>query len=173
MNTVFGAKLPAYSTIISLDRNVREFPVPAHLRLFGDGTEARPPVVPPELDMQRWVITSRKEMSACETYSCHTFLSSLCSYTALLHLHRPFFTKALQELPADLANHRYIPSVVAIYRSAWRIIEGLRLAWRRVPQALLRFNPAWSQGLSAAVSWYLSTMFAQLSLFHYRSCYVC
>jgi len=85
-----------------------------------------------ELDVQRWLITSRKEMT-------------------LLQIHRLFFAQALREMPADLAHHRYIPSVVAVYRSAWRIIEGLRITWSRVSQILVRFNPAWSQALSAAI----------------------
>lgn len=71
---------------------------------------------------------------------------------ALLSLHRPYFTQALKDMPMDLARHRYIPSVIAIYRSAWRIIEGLQLTWRRIPQALVRFNLAWSHALGAAVS---------------------
>lgn len=72
--------------------------------------------------------------------------------SALLNLHRAYFAQALQERPTDLARHRYIPSVIAIYRSAWRLIEGLRWAWRNVPQPLSRIGLAWSQALSAAVS---------------------
>jgi hypothetical protein len=89
LNTVFGAKLPAYSVVISIDRSIREFPIPTNLRLFRDAAEDRPPVVPIELDMRRFLITSRKEMSSYKIHSCyfsHTFLSSLfCVHSAFAH----------------------------------------------------------------------------------------
>ena len=67
-------------------------------------------------------------------------------------------------MPEDLARHRYIPSVIAIYRSAWRLIEGLQLTWQRIPQTLARFPLAWSHGLTAAVSHYLSNTLMFLKL---------
>jgi hypothetical protein len=70
----------------------------------------------------------------------------------LLNLHRPYFAQALQDKPDDLANHRFIPSVMAAYRSAWRLIRGLVIAWRDIPLLLSRYGSAWSPALSAAVS---------------------
>ena len=153
LNTAFGAKQPAYSVILSLDRRVRDFPIPAAWRPVSDTAEGPAPPVPLELHMIRWISMSRKEMSTYEK-SCFCTHSTAyhVGFIALLHLHRPYFAQALKEMPSDLARHRYIPSVIAIYRSAWRLIEGLQIAWRRVPQVLTRFPLAWSQGLSAAVS---------------------
>lgn len=74
----------------------------------------------------------------------------------LLNLHRPYFAQALQESPADLHRHRYLPSVVATYRSAWRLSRGLAVAWRAVPVILARLLLPWSHALSAAVSCHLS-----------------
>ncbi|KAF8218975.1 hypothetical protein L208DRAFT_1345035 [Tricholoma matsutake] len=132
MSTAFGAKQPSYSVIISLDRKIRDFPIPALWRPVCDDADIPAPTVPLELNMHRWLCMSRKEMT-------------------ILSLHRPYFTQALKDMPTDLARHRYIPSVIAIYRSSWRIIEGLQLTWQRIPQALLRFNLAWSFGLAAAI----------------------
>lgn len=73
---------------------------------------------------------------------------------ALLNLHRTYFAQALHEQPHDLLKHRYGPSVVATYRSAWRLIEGLKLPSRKSPNLLSRYSLAWSQVLSAAVSSY-------------------
>lgn len=73
-------------------------------------------------------------------------------FVALLNLHRGYFAQALQEMPADLHRHRYLPSVVAVYRSAWRLIHGLAMTWVVIPKFLARVNLAWSHGLSAAVS---------------------
>ena len=65
--------------------------------------------------------------------------------------------QALQETPADLQRHRYLPSVVATYRSAWKLSRGLAMTWRAVPDILTRLILPWSQALSAAVSHHLST----------------
>lgn len=72
-------------------------------------------------------------------------------FVALINLHRGYFAQALQEAPADLQQHRYLPSVVAIYRSSWRVIHGLIRTWTAIPKFLARVNIAWSHGLSAAV----------------------
>jgi hypothetical protein len=70
----------------------------------------------------------------------------------LLNLHRAYFAQALHDSPNDIQRHRYLPSVVAIYRASWRLIHGLQLAWANVPQIMARIHLPWSQALSAAVS---------------------
>jgi hypothetical protein len=70
---------------------------------------------------------------------------------ALLNLHRAYFAQALHDRPNDLTNHRYLPSVMATYRSAWRLIQSLRFVWEKEPAVLARISLAWSQALSAAV----------------------
>jgi hypothetical protein len=69
----------------------------------------------------------------------------------LLNLHRPYFAQAVHDSPNETHKHRYLPSVVAIYRASWRIVHGLQLAWTVVPQILARLHLPWSQALSAAV----------------------
>ena len=83
-------------------------------------------------------------------FSVDDFRSSV-----LLNLHRPYFAQALQESPADLHRHRYLPSVVATYRSAWRISRGLAVTWQAAPAILARLLLPWSNALSAAVSCHL------------------
>lgn len=63
MATAFGAKQPLYSVIISLDRKIRDFPVPVLWRPVCDTPERPAPIAPPELHMHRWLVMSRKEMS--------------------------------------------------------------------------------------------------------------
>ena len=65
--------------------------------------------------------------------------------------------QALQESPADLHRHRYLPSVVATYRSAWRISRGLSVTLRAAPAIIIlaRLLLPWSNALSAAVSCHL------------------
>ena len=145
----FGAKSSSYPVIISLDRKVRDFPVPSHLELVWDIAEGSTPVAP-YLEMQRWFVLSRKEISTLASRSQLT--SHKVAFIALLNLHRVYFARALQQKPTDLQGHQYITSVLTIYRSAWRIIEALKITWRRVPQILSRLCLSWSHGLSAAVS---------------------
>lgn len=61
MTTAFGARLPPYSTILELDRKIRDFPVPKYLQPNCDVAEDPPPS--PELTMQRWNVLSFKEAS--------------------------------------------------------------------------------------------------------------
>ena len=82
------------------------------------------------------------------------FCSTLAdnSGPVLLNLHRPYFAQALQESPADIQRHRYLPSIIATYRSAWRLSRGLAMTWMAVPRILARLTLPWSHALSAAVS---------------------
>ncbi|CAL1694716.1 unnamed protein product [Somion occarium] len=130
MSTAFGCKIPPYSTVIDLDRKVRDFPIPWRMRVkCGLPEEIN---VSPALRIQRWLVMSCKE-------------------STLLNLHRPYFAQALNEQPQDLLRHRYGPSVMAIYRSGWRLIEGLKETWKKVPDVLSRMSLPWSQSLSGAI----------------------
>ncbi|KAF5337739.1 hypothetical protein D9758_016027 [Tetrapyrgos nigripes] len=137
----FWPHISPYSLIIDFDRQVRDFPVPQHLRprCHLDPTEMLMATGGREhvkniqgLSMQRWMTMSYKEAT-------------------LLNLHRAYFAQALQDSPDDLASHKYLPSVMATYRSAWRLIQGLKMMWRHIPRLLERYNLAWSQALSAAI----------------------
>lgn len=70
----------------------------------------------------------------------------------LLNLHRGYFAQALQEQPLDYLKHRYGPSMLATYRSAWRLIETVIMAYNMNNLVLSRVALAWSQALSASVS---------------------
>lgn len=77
---------------------------------------------------------------------------SLTVCLALLNLHRPYLAQVLNTTPHDLLKHRYSPSVIAIYRASWRLIEGLIATHKRCPLIIERVSLPWSQALSAAVS---------------------
>ena len=70
---------------------------------------------------------------------------------ALLNLHRVYFAQALREKPEDPLKHKYGPSVMAIYRSGYRVIEFGQRAMSALPQSFFRSTLAWSKVLSAAV----------------------
>lgn len=61
ISTAFGAKSAPYSTILELDRKVRDFPVPVKLRVKCGQVEAEPPSA--ALHMQRFLAMAAKEAS--------------------------------------------------------------------------------------------------------------
>ncbi|KAK0465960.1 uncharacterized protein EV420DRAFT_1508988 [Desarmillaria tabescens] len=121
MGAAFGVKVPAYAVILDLDRKIRDFPVPLRFRPC---TNYGSKVLRPEHYMQRWMVLMSKE-------------------SVLLNLHRTSRT--------DLARHRYLPSVMATYRSAWRIMQSLKMLRTYAPLLSNRVNLAWSHALSAAI----------------------
>ncbi|KAH8099453.1 fungal-specific transcription factor domain-containing protein [Cristinia sonorae] len=130
MTQAFGSRHPHYSTVLELDKQVRDFPLPWRMRVkCGYPEEA---AQTPGIKVQRWFGLSCKEAT-------------------LLNLHRAYFAQALKEQPQDLLRHRYGPSVMATYRSAWRLIEALKEACKSVSPILGRLRLPWSQCLSAAI----------------------
>lgn len=131
MVNAFGAKTPTYSTILELDRKIRDFPVPPHLqpRCNENKTLTDAAIL---VQVQASFLLTNKE-------------------TTLLNIHRRYFTQALEDQPNDLLKHKYGPSVMAMYRSAWRVIESHSHAVRKIPQAIERLSLIWSQALSAAI----------------------
>lgn len=142
-----GPKQPVYSVIIDCDRKIRDFEVPVQWRISADDDS-----LPLDVAMYRWLVLSTKETGNNNIYLWYQSTDSLCIIIiALLSLHRGYFAQSLQESPGDLQRHRHLPSVVAVYRSAWRIIRGLATTWRIIPKFLSRVSSAWSHGLSSAV----------------------
>ncbi|KAI0828999.1 fungal-specific transcription factor domain-containing protein [Trametes gibbosa] len=130
MTTAFGAKQPGYAKVMELDRKVRDFPVPSSLRVQCGAVEEPGPTT--ALCVQRMAATILKE-------------------TTLLNLHRPYFSQALNDMPEDPLRHKYGPSVMAIYRSAWRIFASSRCAYRAIPGIASRMNTIWSHALSGSI----------------------
>lgn len=72
-------------------------------------------------------------------------------YLVLLNLHRPYLVQVLSTKPVDLERHRYRASVMACYRSAWRMIRATIYTFRREPQRISRISLIWSHCLSSIV----------------------
>ncbi|PPQ69993.1 hypothetical protein CVT26_013281 [Gymnopilus dilepis] len=145
MESVFVPQQPIYVNILDFDRQIRDFEVPGSWRIPA-GEES--PTPPTDVAMYRWLVLSSKEIGELFLFDVAAWLKTAL---VLLNLHRAHFAQALQEAPHDLQRHRYLPSVVAVYRSAWRLLRGLAITWKCIPKFLARLNLAWSHGLSAAV----------------------
>ena len=72
---------------------------------------------------------------------------------ALLNIHRAYFAQALRENPLDPLRHRYGLSVMALYRSAFRLVEGCSKTCQACPPnfRFFRTNFASSKVLSVVV----------------------
>ncbi|KAF9225168.1 hypothetical protein BS17DRAFT_879292 [Gyrodon lividus] len=125
----FGTKIPTYKTILELDRKIRDFPIPPHLhpRCEQDGLKSSI-----SAQMQRLYVLASKEAT-------------------LLNIHRRYFSRALQDTPSDLLKHKYGPSVMAMYRSAWRLIISHSQAVTNMPDVMARMPIFWSHAFSAAI----------------------
>ncbi|EIW87438.1 hypothetical protein CONPUDRAFT_45173, partial [Coniophora puteana RWD-64-598 SS2] len=129
MTTAFSGTPPTYATILELDRKVRDFPVPPHLRPRCEGDVLANGL---PMHLQRHFILAYKE-------------------AALLNLHRTYFAQALKDKPNDPLKHKYGPSVMAAYRSAWRMIVCQAHSIKTVPKIMERMGIFWSQAFSAAI----------------------
>ncbi|PPR06258.1 hypothetical protein CVT24_000929 [Panaeolus cyanescens] len=130
MQTAMAPKQPTYTAILDFDRQIRDFHVPVAWRA-------------PEADDSSHTSTD---------ILFYRFLIVLNKELVLLTLHRAYFVQALQESGVDLARHRYLPSVVAVYRSSWRLLRSLACTWGSAPRFLRYLRIAWSSAVSASVS---------------------
>ncbi|KAF8176350.1 fungal-specific transcription factor domain-containing protein [Mycena galopus ATCC 62051] len=118
------AEAPSYTTIMELDRKVREFPLPP----LDD--DAGPDDVGASL--QRCVLEHVRE-------------------TALMYIHRSFFAQAIIEQPANPLKSTYAPSFLAAYRASATILKSVREQFAVMPNACARFWTMWTFAFSAAV----------------------
>lgn len=110
---------PAYSTIISLDKQFRASPLPERLPAAAD------PCKPVDRNSYPEPATRWQE---------HT-VRLFNTYTLIL-LHRPFFARALLEAPKDLFKHRFLRSVMTIHDSSQAIIRHVVWMATNEPETL-------------------------------------
>ncbi|KAF5344686.1 hypothetical protein D9756_011476 [Leucocoprinus leucothites] len=118
------AEAPSYSTIMELDRKIREFPLPEGLSN------------PPKNDMvatsMRCVLDHIRE-------------------TVLMYMHRSFFAQAIIDQPLNPLKSAYAPSFTASYRAASTILKSINEQFALFPNACSRFWTMWTFAFTAAV----------------------
>ncbi|KAF9654413.1 hypothetical protein BDM02DRAFT_3182209 [Thelephora ganbajun] len=132
MVSTFGSNRPSYQLVLQFDTAVRNFPIVRKMDLSDCAGTPEDPLPPAEVNIVRWLGVSGKE-------------------STLLHLHKPYFYQVLADQPGDILKHKYAPSFIAVFRSAWRLIRGICLTFERVPEFLLRAGFCWSHAADAAV----------------------
>jgi hypothetical protein len=73
------------------------------------------------------------------------------SATALIHLHRVFFARALRDAPANPASSAYGPSFHATVRAVREVMDWLFAAYNINPDIAICFSYEWTTGVTAAV----------------------
>ncbi|KAG2145129.1 hypothetical protein DEU56DRAFT_194357 [Suillus clintonianus] len=130
---VFNTRAPSYSALLELDRKIRKFHLPSHLQSPMEASEAG----------RAW---SAEAPRAMQQYG------ALCKREAnLLYIHRSWFVQAVREAPANPLKHKYAPSVLAVYRSACRLISSLKGLYRVHPHPTDRTWFFWSAIFSACI----------------------
>ncbi|KAI0041613.1 hypothetical protein FA95DRAFT_1468689, partial [Auriscalpium vulgare] len=112
-----------YTSLLALDKRIRTFPVPSHLRRGGQDAYK----------------TSNEDLSRVMQQCCAV---SLCE-TILLYIHRSHFTQALLEAK-DPLQHKYSPSVITAYRSSLALIANLKFLNATHPKFTRRVRYFWS-----------------------------
>ncbi|KAG0709249.1 fungal-specific transcription factor domain-containing protein [Suillus ampliporus] len=130
---VFNTRAPSYSALLELDRKIRKFDLPSHLQSPMEASEAG----------RAW---SSEAPRAMQQYC------ALCEREAnLLYIHRSWFVQAIREAPVNPLQHKYAPSVLAVYRSACRLISSLKGLYRVHPHPTNRTWFFWSPIFSSCI----------------------
>jgi hypothetical protein len=101
--------------------------------------------------MQRAVVSTTRETG--KNLPLPGCLPQWPVYQALLQLHRSYFLKALSEPETFTLDHKFAPSVMAIYRSASCLISTMEALFSQEPQLSVRFMCFWFNSFSAGVSY--------------------
>lgn len=155
MASTFGPNRQSYQHILQFDTAVRNFPIIPKMDLSDRAGKQEDPLPPAEINIVRWLGMSNKESSEWrlpESAKTIMLITSDSPWKALLHLHKSYFSRVLADQPGDVLKHKYAPSFIAVFRSAWRLIRGICLTFERVPEFLARAGFCWSHATDAAVS---------------------
>jgi hypothetical protein len=111
-----SASVPSYSTVLELDRKIREKVLPQSLNVF----------------------FSQDDDCTPSTYMRGSLLSQFRSIT-LLYIHRSFFAQALLDHPVNPLRSPFAPSFLASHRCASVIIKQSIIIFDRFPELCMRW----------------------------------
>ncbi|PVG02734.1 hypothetical protein CPB86DRAFT_537491 [Serendipita vermifera] len=132
LDEAFAAKAPPYSTILKLDKNLRDSDLRCgsiDMSATEDGTAIRKLL---QFLVQPLSTTAMREI-------------------ALMYLHRRYFVEALARQPREPLRSKYAMSVLAVHRSSVLLLQGILGLDRIVEEFLTRLSFIWIHALSAYV----------------------
>jgi len=146
------AKAPPYTSLLEIDRKIREFRLPPHLDI---------PLDPSQSSKHLW---SNQPSRAMQQYSfIHQRLTSEYCFefvwfhemiddfpaSDLMLLHRTYFAQGIRE--ENPLEHKYAPSIIATYRCALKLIFALKEVYALHPANTSRVWYFWSGVFSSCV----------------------
>ncbi|KAF6761455.1 hypothetical protein DFP72DRAFT_987681 [Ephemerocybe angulata] len=130
---VFSPRTPPYKSLLDLDKKIRAFPIPNHLRS---------PV--------RITDTTRSWNSSAPR-AMQQYCTICLRESNLLYIHRSYFAQALKQQPDNPLQHAYAASVLAAYRSATRLITSLQSLYAVHPRLTSTVWYFWSGVFSSCI----------------------
>ncbi|KZP16299.1 hypothetical protein FIBSPDRAFT_921010 [Athelia psychrophila] len=130
---VLTAETPSYTTVMELDRKVREFP------LWEDAKKTAMSEAPKTIEG----MTPGEAITLC--------VMSHAREVVLLYIHRSFFAQALVEYPTNPLKSPYAPSFLAAFRASTTILRTIREHFEVRPALCSRFWQMWTCAFSASV----------------------
>jgi hypothetical protein len=147
---IFTPRTPPYKSLLELDKKIRSFPVPNHLRSpVRNNDTTRSWNVDPSRAMTQYLAVCLRESSPCTSTIERSKLTILLD---LLYIHRSYFALALKQQPDNPLQHAFAASVLATYRSATRLIASLRSVYNVHPRMTSTVWYFWSGVFSSCVS---------------------
>ncbi|KAI0761926.1 hypothetical protein BD413DRAFT_219631 [Trametes elegans] len=125
LEAVVSPNPPPYAEVLHFDARVRESALPPYMHPLPGASSGNSICM-----IQMWTNTTRQ--------------------SAILNLHRQYFTLALSE--GLWANHKYACSVVAVYQASLNVVWALEMYYRQQPEYAVRSQILWFNGLSAAMA---------------------
>ncbi|KAF8892108.1 hypothetical protein BD779DRAFT_1437104 [Infundibulicybe gibba] len=129
---IFSTKAPSYAALLDIDRRIRKFPIPNHLRSPLRASDGR--------------VWSSDASHAMQQYC------ALCVRESnLLYIHRSYFAQAIRDDSTNPLGHKYAPSVLATFRSACRLISSLKTLHPLYPTMVSHVWFFWSGIFSSCI----------------------
>ncbi|KZP08686.1 hypothetical protein FIBSPDRAFT_840069 [Athelia psychrophila] len=133
MHYVFGIRKSSYSDLLELDKKIRQITIPDHLKAPMNLTQ------------------SHRSWSSDPSQAMQQYTTLAVVETHLLYIHRRYFAQAIHEEPLNPLKHKYGPSVMASYRSAYRMVCSLKDLYDDHPETTNQQHHFWDCMFSGCV----------------------
>ncbi|KAH9967272.1 fungal-specific transcription factor domain-containing protein [Russula dissimulans] len=127
----FSVHQESYASLLELDKRIRSFPLPTH-------------VSSPAYE------TGRRDWDTNSSNAMQQYMAACSRESNLIYIHRSWFAEALRDSP-DPLQHEYGQSVLAVFRSASILINGLRSLASAHPKLVGRIWFFWSSFYTSSV----------------------
>ncbi|PFH46879.1 hypothetical protein AMATHDRAFT_68883 [Amanita thiersii Skay4041] len=130
---IFSIRTPPYNALLDIDKMIRRFAMPSHLRSPSRTSD------------------SSRSWSMDSSCAMQQYCALCLRESNLLYIHRSYFAQAIRQDSENPLRHKFAPSVLATFRSACRLISGLRGLYGLHPQVTSQCWFFWSGIYSSCI----------------------